>query len=384
MILSVLALIMIPAMVAAGGSDAWSLIALGQGVGAIVMAFIGWGWWITGPARIARASAIDRVLEYNASAIARPILFLLAVAPTLGVSYLIAPHDPLAVFLGAILSASVGLSASWYFAGIQRPYMLLAMETMPRALGTGIAIAYLLLGGNIYMGVVIQILGIVAAFVTTTVWVMTTSPTRRGLSVANPRARVLGVLWERRLGLTVSILAVTYRAMPIVLVGWFAPGALPPFALMDKISLQINTGIQPLISAIQGWVPHLAADRRKLRTAFAALIGLSLLGGVAFYLISPALTLALGAGEITPDSALIVTFSAFIALAFFDSALFKAFLPALEKVRAASAASVASLMIGVPSTLVGVIFWGPVGAMVGVLAGLATKITIEIVAVLRA
>ncbi len=382
-LLAIASLAAIPVMVTAEGDRGWGAIALGQAVGAIAAAAIGFGWGVSGPARIAVSDGPHRRTAYVESVRARLALFAPIAALSGLAATVLAPQSPALAVLGAVTAAAAGVSANWYFVGVGAPYALLLAETLPRVIGTVVGIILMLGGFGGAAGLGGMLGGMVAAFACSTIWILLR--TRRDRALAPRPARLGRVLSDQRHGMGSALGSAAYIALPLVVVTIVAPAAQPVFALVDKFQRQISVALQPVITVAQGWVPRRDAAQSAARARSALLVGggTALVIGVAVVLAGgPALDW-LGSGEIAVMPLAIVLMSLFVAINFFESLVAKALLPSLGRLRIGSHATIVSTLVALPLVAVGAVFWGAVGALVAVVVGLLTRCAVEVVAASR-
>lgn len=383
-LLAVASLAAIPVMVSAEGDRGWGAIALGQAVGAIAAAAIGFGWGVSGPARIAVADEPQRRTAYVESVRARLALFApIALASAL-LAAAVAPQSVGLAALGAVTAAAAGVSANWYFVGRGAPFALLLAETLPRVTGTGVGIILMLVGGGAAAGLAGMLGGMIAAFVCSTIWIMLKS--RRHRAAAPRPDRLSRILREQRHGMGSALGSAVYIALPVVVVAVIAPASQPVFALVDKFQRQVGVALQPVITVAQGWVPRRdsAVSASRARSALLVGGGMSLvIGGAVAVAGGPALAW-LGSGQIGVGPAAVVLMASFVAVNFFESLVAKALLPALGRLRIGARATIISTVVVVPLVAVGAVLWGAPGALAAVVAGLVIRGVVEAVAASRA
>lgn len=381
LLLAVASLAAIPAMVAASGPHAWGMIAAGQSIGAVAAVVVAYGWGMSGPAKIARADFDGRLSEYAESVVCELLIFVPIGLAAFVIAWLIGNDYGLYAGVGALSTASVGLTANWYFIGRAQPYALLVGETLPRIAGTAIGIAFMLTGSTALVGVLWQLFGMVAAFVVCTVWIL--QPWDAAHRHAVTRRPVTTVLRAQRYGLTATVVSAVYGAAPITIVTLVAPGVQPVYAVLDKVQRQVNAGLSPFTTVMQGWIP------RAPKGGLAARIRQALLLSVAFgivlaafmLLIGPDLMRWLGGGRIQPGFVALVLMSVIAGTYLFENIVAKAALPALGRLRVAARASIIGMVVGLPLVALGAIVLGAEGALTGILIGIVVRLAIELLAV---
>jgi hypothetical protein len=164
-----------------------------------------------------------------------------------------------------------------------------------------------------------------------------------------------------------------------MIVSVVAPAAQPVFALVDKIWTQIIVALAPVCTVLQGWVPRATGPARaqRARVALAATSGFVLLLFVGTIVIAPTLTNWLGHGEIAVPFVVIVVMAAVTAADFYELVLRSAVLAAFERLDIAVRALIVSSTLSLPLIAIGAVFFGPVGAVTGILFGFIVCIAIE-------
>lgn len=380
-VLAIASLAAIPAMVEAAGGSGWGAIALGQSIGAIAAVVLAYGWGLSGPAKIALASSSERRAEYIDSIKVKSVLILPVCLASAGAAgYLESSHRSLAI-AGAAQAATIGLTGNWYFVGVARPYLMLILETVPRAMGTVVAIVAMKHGASAVIGLGCIVGGMAAGFACVTTYVLSSTPRGSLEPDRAPRRRLVRVLASQRHGVTSHLLSTVYLAVPIVFVATFAPASQPVFALADKIQRQLTSALAPGVTVLQGWVPR-ASTGATIRRSNAA-IGASLLSGLVLAALivagAPHLMGWLSAGQIAMTWPLIVLMTACIVVGFVEAVLSRAVLASFDRLNAVATATLVSTLIGLPAVALGAKLYGAIGALSAVLAGLLVRLTIELV-----
>lgn len=383
LVLAVASLATIPAMVSASGPAAWGMIAAGQAIGSIAAVGIAYGWELSGPAVIARADPKGRLREYLESVICKLILWLPIAAAAFVIAWLIGRDWALFAGVGAISTATIGLTSSWYFVGRAQPFALLLCETVPRVTGTAIGIVFMITGSSALLGVAWQLFGMLAAFLVSFSWIV--RPWRVQALRAVRRRPIATVFWAQRHGLAASITTATYGAAPIAIVTIIAPGVQPVYAVLDKVQRQVNVGLSPLTAVIQGWVPRAPVGRlsTRVRQAIALSVLVGLILAIGMYLVAPELIGWLGRGQIHPTPLALGLMSAVTGMVVIESTVSKACLSALGRLDLAARATITGLLVGLPLVALGATLWGAEGALAGIIAGLSVRLGIEIVVLAR-
>ncbi len=381
-LLAVVSLMVIPAMVAASGPRAWAAIATGQAVGAVAAVVIAYGWVVTGPARIARSGRAGGVVEYGESLTVRLVIFAPVAGVAAGVSAVVAlDHTGLAM-LGSLSSATVGLTASWYFVGLSRPYLLLLLETVPRLTGTVAGILLMNGGADAAAGLWGQLAGMAGGVILCSAWILW----GRARASFGARRKVVRVLAEQRDGVLSSAVSSMYSALPIVIVGFVAAPAQPQFAVIDKLQRQVSAAISPFVTVLQGWVPRAAGRSltRRVSVALVATSGAALVLAAGLVLGGPLLVEWLGGGQISVPPAAIALMAAVLGVGLVESVAARACLVAVGRLDYMARVTALGSAVGLLLVVLLASQWGTVGALSGMVAGLMVRVVLCLLGLRRA
>lgn len=379
-LLAASSLLLIPAMVDAGGQRAWGAIAVGQSIGAVAAVVIYFGWGHTGPASIARTDAGSGRREFSDSLRTRLVLFAPVALLSSGLAALVSPADPLLAAAGCLSAAAVGFTADWYFVGSRRPFAFLALETAPRVLGSLVGIGLLMNGAPVILGPVSMLGGMLVGFAATSWWVLRGRP-----AVHVPARTVREVIIAQRHGVGSGAGTAAYAALPLVLISLITPAIQPSYALVDKLQRQLSVALGPVVSVVQGYVPRPdpAVTIRRSRHALVGGAGFSALLAAAVLLTAPSLLSWLGAGQVQPPYAVMVLMAAFVGLNVWESILARAVLASVDRLDAVARGTLISAAVGLPLVTVGALVFGLVGAFSGLLIGLAARTSYELVVAVK-
>jgi hypothetical protein len=380
LVLAVTSIVTIPAMIFASADSGWGSIAVGQGIGNVAGLVVGYGWGWFGPGRIARGSASDRRGEYVDSVSARLHLALPLSILAAGFAYGISPSHPLFAAMGALQTTSIGLTATWYFIGLSRPYLLLALDTVPRSAGALFGAVLIYCCGTSAITVPIGgLIGMLVGFLLSTIWILRNA-TSNGAE-ARPARPVRVVLHANRYGVTSTFGMACFSAAPLVIVSATAPAIQPAFALADKVRIQLLAASSPAISVLQGWVPRASGASRLRRADVALVAGLlsAIALGVGTAASAPALIAIISNNQISLPFHGVVLMAVWISLSFFQSILERTGLATFGALGAASAAIVIGAGIGLVVVYSGAIHGSLAGALSGVVFGTAVILSIEFV-----
>lgn len=379
LVLAVTSFAVIPAMVTASGQFAWGSITLGQSIGAVTGVIVLYGWGLIGPSIVAGASPTARRVAYAESVVARLVLWVPLAAVGGISSAVIAPDWKGFAAASAVSTTSIGLSSSWYFIGVARPYAYLVLETLPRAAGAVAGIALMAMGHSALTGVVSIFIGIIVGILCSAVWILR-STTRDGALPARRRS-VRELLLLHRRGIVPSLGLAAYEAAPIMIVSIVAPTIQPAFALASKVATLATTGLKPLGTVVQAWVlrPNATQVRaHRARTALIATAGASVAITSIAAPATPFLRDWLGQGQIALSLAALTVTSAYIGIYFFKWTLERAVLVTFDRSRTITRAVVICSAVGLPLVAIGGVSSGVTGALSGVVAGLTAGIVLEL------
>lgn len=377
--MAVFSLAVINAMVASDGPLAWGAVALGQAIGYVCCIILGYGWNVSGPAKISRATPSARRREYADSIRVKMLLLI----PTCAFSALIAAlfysDRPFFAVAGAISFTLTGLTGSWYFVGVSRPYAMLVLETLPRVLGMLVGIFLMKNGHSAIVGLICMGTGMLVAFLVITAWVYYS--TRDDKATVKPKRSLVAIFADQRHGVSSAVLSGLYLAMPLVIVSVVAPAVQPEFALADRVKNQVLAAVNPLVTVLQGWVPRDVGEgrRERARIALVATCAIAVLLSIGIVFIAPTLFRWLGDGQIHVNLSVTILVAVLIATAVVDQVLGKAVLASFGKLKIITHATAWSAVVGFPLVLLGALSQGAAGAFAGVVAGMLVRVGLQMV-----
>lgn len=379
--LAVAALIAIPAMIRASGENAWGAIALGQNLGAFGAMVIAYGWSIFGPVEIARGDQKSRTTEFLASIKVRMILLVPTLLIVAVSSALLSPLRPDLAAVGAVTSALTGLTATWFFVGLARPYVLMLVETVPRVAFTVVGIVEMENGADALYGLIWQGLGLLMAFLVSLWWILRYLGFRPGKVERLPGT--IALLKQYGGGVTSSLGSQLFTVLPLVIVTMVAPLAQPVFALVDKLYRQVLVALLPIVSVLQGWVPRGDDPAARVRRMMWWTVGMSTVIGIGTVVVGPWILHYLGAQTVRPTTLDIALLAALLAVTFYVAVLGHAVLGTYRELRALAWSTLTGTVIGMPAVAVGAWFFGVPGALSGMLIGMSVRLVIKLVVTRR-
>ncbi|MFF1252988.1 hypothetical protein ACFVYC_10915 [Pseudarthrobacter sp. NPDC058329] len=386
LLLGVTGLLFIPAAVQSAGPHGWASVALGQAFGVVVAVVVGYGWTLTGPAAIAGSSLDGQILEFRKSLVGRLLVGVPATGLGLALLWILFPGNETVSGLALLGTAMTGMSSNWLFVGMARPFALLWYETVPRTVATVAAIVVLYNGFSLESGLIIQSAGLAVGLVLTCLvirsWKLKSfgktwkSPHRLSMSV------VVRALRAQSHGMVASLISAIFLSAPILVVGLFAPSALPAFALADKIQKQFISGVAPIVSVAQGWVPKAEGRTAVIRRSRKAVLfgaAMSFVVCVFILLLGSWLWAFLGAGQIEFEVILGALVAGICALIFLERILSRAGLIPLGGAGKLLMATSVGSVLGMAAAVVLVSSHGTAGALLGVFLGFLLTVGFEVI-----
>lgn len=358
-LLTLPALLMVPATIAAGGLETWSSIVLAQALALIPITVVAWGYNINGPAAIASMSTEDGLAYFRIAERTRLILSIPSYS-ILAAMVLIVPNpDPVAGLLGAAPLAVNSFSAFFYYVGVGKPLWFLVLETLPRATSTVVGAIVLTLGAPIEVGLGIPAIGGVCAVLASNAWIRVLSRRHESVVAKDRPVRAMPGLRTQIRAVTASLLTSGVDAMPVLILAGVAPGIVGHYGVFDRINRMYNMALWPVTSTLQGWVPRRMATGGSLRPIGAVLgVGLCVSATLVIGVIiaGPPFIRWLSAGEVVPTPLECLLCGAVIATCFFAALVSNACLVPLKGIGGVVVANVVGAgvtLCAIPTFLLG-------------------------------
>lgn len=376
MALAVAGLAMIPALIAAVGPRDWADIAVAQALGGFCGVITGYGWGLAGPAYVARADAETRGRRYFESLRGRALVGLVVIPAGMLVLALVIGHFSLIPTMALLVTAAVAFSPSWFYVGVGRPWVLLIIDTLPRTMGTGLAIVCLFTGLPVVLALVVQLLGIGSGAVIASFHIGLGSGPREP---EDHWRQARAVLRRQSSGMFAAGISAAFAALPVVLVGLVAPGALPVYAVFDKVQRQFSSAVSPVMQVAQGFVARAkpmarpAAVRRVI--VFVGL--LSTTGAALFAVVGGWFLHLLVAQTIEFNQLEVAVLGVCLALILFEQAFGHAVLATAGHMKELASATLIGAVLGLILVASGAFVFGALAALVGFEAGLCLVIFLE-------
>jgi O-antigen/teichoic acid export membrane protein len=288
-------LFVIPAVSNTFGSSGWAVMAVGQSIGGAAGVVGELGWGVIGPQQLGKLGDRRRLKLYRVSLASRMLASIPLALVAAAFAGAVAPAGRMEAASLAAATALSALSPTWFFIGINRPFLILITESIPKI------ITALVAGVFIYIGQSTAIFGVLSVCqVALTLYFA-------GRCMKGPwipgRAEFLRAPTIMRGQFIISFgrsVSVLYTYLPTSIAAIVAPAAVPAFAAVDRLmrmSLAVLSGIP---SRLQSWLGSAAAEnavRRRTQTIQLNLL-LGVLCGVGFAVFAPLAAGFVFAGEV--------------------------------------------------------------------------------------
>jgi hypothetical protein len=299
LIVSLTTLISVPIVLGVLGSTVWLSIAVGQAIGELARVVVIWGWNSIGLTIVAAKDRPDRVRYYLDSLVPRLLLLIPAGIIAVIVAYVmpLVSHDGAALM--ALVGAVYGLNAGWAFIGGREPIAYLVWDSTPRALSTLVASAAIFIVPTAAAFGWINLLGSVAA-VGIPAFIMVRRARELKVPLTIPKwSETWAALVRGAPAFGSGFILVLRMSFAVVVAPIISPVAGVTVALGDKFFRWTNTGMTPLMQALQVRIPLGSQPleyriRRGLLTAWV----IGPLFGAAVALIMPSASSLISHGQI--------------------------------------------------------------------------------------
>lgn len=380
-------LIAIPAITSTAGVRGWEAYALGLSVGTAACVIVELGWPLTGPQRVATEAPQERWATLVSSVRTRLLILLVlgpaAVLVAIALTRITGAAYTITAALMALASAATGLSGNWYFTGVGRPLRILTSDALPRAAlvtAGSVAVVY---------GAPLQV--IPGAFLVAVLFSPLASLfLARHERVGKARFTLrddLRVMRGQMPAMSGRSIAALYVALPITLVGIFAPAALAAFAAAERLMRMGLTVLQAVPNALQNWLGSAQTEaevRRRVGAVIKLNLALGVVSAVGFALLAPWVSTILFTGAVTIDPLLAAAAGGVIALVSLNRALGPLGLVRYDLVHAVTVSAIAAAIVGVPAICIFAVLWGAVGATIGEIVAEATAAVVQTAYLVRA
>jgi hypothetical protein len=252
---------------------------------------------------------------------------------------------------------------SWYFIGEGRIDRLLLADTLPKVLGTGLGVVAIVGGATVDAFAAIQLVGVLAAVVASTVLTRAGSRTpREPWSIA----RVGRAVQERRVPLGIAISAASYLSLPTALVAVLAPQVLTVFALSERVWRAFSIFTFPVAQWLQHSTHLDAHPHRQIRSFRRWTLLIAVAYGILAALLAPFAVVLLSARTVSIDWSIAALIGVIVGAGVLPRLLGGVLLQHLDQNRALLATTALGAVIAVVCVPLGLALDGVRGAIAGV------------------
>ncbi|AZZ55631.1 lipopolysaccharide biosynthesis protein [Rathayibacter iranicus] len=353
--------LLLPIVARLSTQSEWTVIAVGQSVGAFCGTLVYFGWNIVGPSQITLArSSEEQVAIYSSSFWSRIVILVPSALAGCAVTALLSGGQHLE--LGSLMCLStllVGMSGAWYAIGVGSPRLVATYEVLPRVAGILAAVPTILLLRNAIPYPVILLLTTLIGLVLLNRHLVGRAFPRwvgwrsAGQSIASNVVPTL-----------VTSFGSVYTSAPVPLAtGLFGATAVASVTSADKLYRYSLFVVAALANGLQSWVVGSSKGMfdRRFRASLLAHVVLGLLGAGGLVVLGDLATSILFGNELRSGLAPMIG----LALAFLSVCTATPFvryvLIPLNKNTSVLIANVCGLGIGVLSLLVTLPALGPAG-----------------------
>lgn len=361
-ITTVVGVLAIPVVISHAGSDAWGVIALGQSAALLFGVLVSFGWGTVGPAMVAGMPAERRPQMYVDSLVSRLYLFA-AAAPLAALTvWLVARNTsspPLAV-LACLAYLLPFLGASWFFVGDGRPGRLLVFDTLPVTLGTLFGLGGLIVSGNVFVYLWIQLGMNLLAVVASGLLIRRSDETPRFDFHPGRAVRRLG---GQRHGVITAATSSLYVNTPLLVIGAVIPASVPLYAMAEKFFKYGLTAVGPVVQVLQGSIADPVRSRQDARVRTAAKLAPfgALASAAVMALCIPWASLLLSQGKISVGFDVAVPMGVVFGAVAVSQVVGLACLIPIGEGKALAVSTVLGACIGIPLILTGALTVGVAG-----------------------
>jgi hypothetical protein len=256
LLVSLATFLSVPIILGVLGPEIWLAIAVGQAIGELSRVVVIWGWNSIGLTVVAAKTTPERVRYYLDSIAPRLILLVPVSAIAIVVSIFMPVVDQERTALMALVGAVYGMNAAWAFIGGREPLSYLLWDAAPRAGSILIAsLALLVIPSAALYGWINLIGSVVAVGVPALIFV------RRAKKLEvpirwQPWSDVVASLIRGAPAFGSGFVMVLRLSFAVVAAPIISPVAGVAVALGDKFLRWSNTGMTPLMQALQVRIPR--------------------------------------------------------------------------------------------------------------------------------
>ncbi|PVW06088.1 hypothetical protein DEA06_00605 [Microbacterium sp. Gd 4-13] len=362
---AVLPLLALPIVARAGGVDGWSAFNVGQAIGTYAAAVGYVGWNVLGTPLVAAAKTKDeRIRVYARSFYVRAVSALFIAAAASSLAYAVAPAPSRAVAVSFALAGAVSaLGLSWFAIGISSIWVIIWYEIVPRAIATALAIALILLTGDVlWYGILLIVAPLAGLAAFHLVYCGRLIPPWLGWR------QVSRDLFDLRSAWGVEVVGNLYANAPVPLVSVVSPvPAAAAYGSSDRLYRYSLLAVAAAGNALQGWVLEVDDDRRARRNTVGIILmtGLGIAGLAGLIVLGIPLSRLLFGAELEAQLPSLVWLGiSFFAVAASTPLIRNVLMPARRE-KAVLAITLASAVLGLAAMVLASVVWGPPGVAAG-------------------
>ncbi|ROP65051.1 polysaccharide biosynthesis C-terminal domain-containing protein [Curtobacterium sp. ZW137] len=345
------------------GSLGWSSVAVGLSSGMAISVVLELGWGVTGPMRVARASARARRRIFAISIVSKAVVGLPLVLIAGILAFSVAKGYPLASAVMAAASTLGGLSSVWYFAGAGKPWIAVLTDPAGKFLYSVVAVA---VGYGTHSLLAIALVMLAGSLFSPLLAIVGSGVRKRDFAKLSA-GRILFVVRAQLVALGGRAATAGYISLPTVLVGVASPGSLAIFASAERLQRMTLQVLNAVPTSMQPWVGSVPLPERvrRMKIAIWASLSYGLVAGVSFALLAPIAADILFSGETPLPMHLTWLCAAVIAVTCTSRATGGIALVALGEVRSLTRSALLGAVVGLPAILILAHYLGASGAVVG-------------------
>lgn len=371
-------LIVLPAITSAYGAAGLAATGVGQSLGASAAVIAELGWSVLGPQMIARANPARRRALYQ-SAFATRISALAVMMPLAVVgAYFLASQERLAAATVAFAFSLAAVSPGWYLIGLNRPLVILSVETVPRlVLSVAAALA-------LRWSAPLAVYGMLLALAAVLTWLLAAGVAHQRLWPRLADFRDGRQVIARQLPLTGGrMVSVLYTSLPVSIVALIAPDSTATYTAVDRLTRMASALLGSVPARLQSWVGADPGSRGMTRSRQSLLMNasLGLAAGCGFILVGPPVATLVFSGVVSLDPVMAALAGALV-FTICTSRGVGLSLVAEGRANWISVANVAGAVTGVSSVYLLAGLWGAHGALIGVIAAEVVGVVIQLVILL--
>ncbi|MGN7201088.1 hypothetical protein [Arthrobacter sp. SAFR-044] len=247
-------LLAIPFVISTLGKEVWGELALAQATAAIFGIVVAFGWGTVGAALVASLPVEKRPQMYVESLVSRGYLLLFTAPVMFAVMLLITKADPFVAALASVAYVFPFVGASWFFIGQAKPWRLFLFDVLPQGIGTIAGLVLIQFIPNPIVFVISLLVFNLLAVVSGAVGVL--AQAGRRLETDLRIGPAMKRLKDQKHGVIAAGTGSLNSNLPMLVVNQVVNGALPQYALADKLFRFAVAGFGPILQVIQGWIPE--------------------------------------------------------------------------------------------------------------------------------